>query len=112
MTLLLPEEEYPMEPVQWYSPKFDVSGHFGDFEQFKIDIHFANFGQFKTVPILSLLLTVGMSLLFYSVWVRRATKNNPNPLPLIKIPEPGIRSGPSYFQWFNQRESRIGFLSQ
>ena len=52
-----------------------------------------------------------ISQLLYSVWVRHvcvrhATKNNPNPLGLIKIQEPRIGFGKSYFQRFNQWESR------
>ena len=77
------------------------------FEQFKVDIHFANFGQVRIDPICFLFLTLDMSQLFYWVWVRHVAKNNP-----IKIQEPRIGSGTSYFQWFNQRESRTGFLSQ
>ena len=86
-------------------------GHFADCEGFKADIHFANFGQVKTVPICSFLLTVDRSQLLYSVWVRHTAKNNPN-LHLIKIQEPRTGFGRSYFQWFNQQESRTGFLSQ
>ena len=72
-------------------------GHFADFEEFKADIHFSNFGQVKTVPICSFLLPVGRAQLLYSVWVRHSAKNNPKPLHLIKIQEPGIRFGISYF---------------
>ena len=80
--------------------------------QVKPNIHFANFGQVKTVPDCSFLLTVDRSQLLYSVWVGRVAKNNPNPLRLIKIQEPGMGFGASYFQWFNQRNSKTGFLSQ
>ena len=69
------------------------------FEQFKVDIHFANFGQ--------VFLTLDMSQLFYWVWVRHVAKNNP-----IKIQEPRIGSGTSYFQWSDQWESRTGVRSQ
>ena len=47
--------------------------------------------------------------LFYWDWVSYNVKNNPNPLRLIKIQEPHIGSGTSYFWWFNQWESRTGF---
>ena len=85
------------------------TGHFADFEQFKVDIQFANFGQVRIDPICSLLLDLDRSQLFYWVWVRHATKNNP-----IKIQEPCISSGSgtSYFQWFSQRKSRTGVRSQ
>ena len=87
-------------------------GHFAHFEQFKVDIYFANFGQVRIDPICSLLLALYRSQLFYWVWVSYVAKNNPKPLPLIIIQEPCIGSGTSYFQWFNQQESRTGFLSQ
>ena len=96
---------------KWLEIKRFQIGHFADFEQLKADIHFANFGQVKTVPISSFLLPVDRSQLFYSVWVRSTVKNNPN-LCLIKIQEPHIGFGSSYFQWFNQWKSRTGFLSQ
>ena len=41
------------------------TGHFADFEQFKIDIHFVNFEQFKIDPISSILLTLERSQVFY-----------------------------------------------
>ena len=82
------------------------------FEQFKVDIYFTNFGQVQIDPIRSILLTLDRSQLFYWVWVRHAVKTNSNPLRLIKIQEPRIRSGTSHFQWSNQWESRTGFLSQ
>ena len=50
------------------------------------------------------------SQLFYWVWAKQATKNNPNPHRLIKIQELPIGSSKSHFPWFNQ--SRSGFLSQ
>ena len=58
-------------------------------------------------PNCSLVLTLDRPQLFYWVWVRHVAKNNP-----IKTQEPHIGSGTSYFQWFNQQESRTGFLSQ
>ena len=82
------------------------------FEQFKVDIHFANFGQVRIDPICSLLLTLDRSQLFYWVWVSYVAKTNPNPLHLVKIQEPHIGSGTSYFQWFNQQESRTVVWSQ
>ena len=66
----------------------------GDTQIFKlvillnVDVHSANFGQIKTDPIHSLLLTLDRSQL-----LRHATKNNPNPLSLIKIQEPSVGSG-------------------
>ena len=126
MSSLPPEEEYPMEPFQclpavqiwcfqllcdWRYIDFQT-GYFADFEQFKVDIYFANFGQVRIDPICSLLLALYKSQLFYWVWVSYVAKNNPKPLHLIIIQEPRIGSGTSYFQWFNQRESRTGFLSQ
>ena len=61
MTLLMPEEEYPMEPFQWYLPAVHAA-----FEQFKVDIHFANFGKIETVPICYfLLLWTGYSYFFF-----------------------------------------------
>ena len=74
------------------------TGYFADFEQFKVDIYFANFGQVRIDPIFSLLLTLDRLQLFYWVWVSYVAKNNPNPLRLIKIQEPRIGSGTSYFQ--------------
>ena len=82
------------------------------FEKFKADIHLANFEQVKTVTICFFLLTVDKSQSLYSVYIRRAAENNPNPLHLIKIQEPHIGSGASYFQWFNYWKSRTGFLCQ
>ena len=41
------------------------TGHFSDFEQFKVDIHFASFGQIRIDPISSLLLTLDRSQLLY-----------------------------------------------
>ena len=64
------------------------TSHFADFEQFKVDIYFTNLGQVKIHRIWSFLLTLDRSQLFYWVWVRHATKNDPNPLRLIKIQEP------------------------
>ena len=91
------------------------TGHFADFVQFKVDVHFANFGQVIIDLICSLwtghnyltelLLCTGQ--LFYWVWVRHVAKNN-----VVKIREPHIGSGTSYFQWFNQRKSRTGVCSQ
>ena len=72
--------------------------HFADFEQFKFNVHFANFGQVRTAPISPLLLTVDRSQLFCLVWVRHAAKDNTNSLCVIKIQEPCIGSGASYFQ--------------
>ena len=37
------------------------TGHFADFEQFRVDIHFANFGQVKIDPICFFLLTLDRS---------------------------------------------------
>ena len=60
--------------------KFDVSsfsvtldiqiftGHFADFEQFKVDIYFANYGQVRIDPIFFLLLTLNRSVILL-VWV-------------------------------------------
>ena len=67
--------------------------HFADVEQFKTDIHFTNSGQVRIEPTCSLLLAVDMSQLFYWVWVKHVTKNNP-----MKIQ----KRGRSYFQWFKQ----------
>ena len=47
------------------------------FEQFKVDTNFVNFGQVKIDPKWSFLLTLDRSQLFYWVWARHATKNNP-----------------------------------
>ena len=70
MTSLLPEAEYPMELFQcltgvqiwcfqllcdWRYIDFQT-GHFADFQQFKIDIHFANFSQVIIDPICDFLL--------------------------------------------------------
>ena len=54
------------------------TGHFADFEQFKVGIHFANFEQVqvKIDPVHFFLLTLNMSQLFYWVWAGHATKNN------------------------------------
>ena len=41
------------------------TSHFADFTQFKVDIYFDNFGQFKIDPILSFLLHLDRSQLFY-----------------------------------------------
>ena len=97
---------FPASPCR----EFQI-GNFANFEQFQVDIHFANFGQVKTVPIRSVLLTLDRSQLFYCVWVRHAAKNNPNPLHLIKIQEPRIGSGTSYFQRFTQQKL-VSYLSQ
>ena len=88
------------------------TGYFADFEQFKVDIYFANFGQVRIDSICSLLLALYRSQLFYWVWVSYVAKNNPKSLHLIIILEPRIGSGTSYFEWFNQQESRTGFLIQ
>ena len=71
-------------------------GHFAAFEQFKVDVQFVTSGQVKIDPICSHVLTLDNSESFYWVWVRHGTKNNPNPLSLIKINEPNI--GSSTFQ--------------
>ena len=39
------------------------TGHFADFEQFKVDIHFANFGQVRIDSICFLLGTLDRSQL-------------------------------------------------
>ena len=113
MTLLLPEEEYPMEPFQWCLPAVQIwcfwllhdwryidfqTGHFADIEQFKINNYFADFKHVKTDPTYSFLLTLSKSKYFtefrqdvrprksmqtFSVWQ--------------KIQEPGIYGG-SYVQ--------------
>ena len=82
------------------------------FEEFKIDIYFTNFGQVKIDHIWSSLLTLDSFQLFYWLWVRHVVKNNSNPLCLIKIQEPHMRSGTIHFQWSKQQEWRTGFLSQ
>ena len=71
MSSLPPEKEYPMEPFQWcliavqiwcfqllrnWRYKDFQTGHFADFEQFKVDFHFANFGQVRIYAICFLLL--------------------------------------------------------
>ena len=98
-TALPPEAEYSMEPFRWCLPAVQIwcfellhawryinfqTGHFGDFEQCKVDIHFANFEQVKIDPICSFLLTLNRLQLFCRVWARHATINNPNPLLLTK----------------------------
>ena len=63
----LPSEmEQPMKHFEWDLSAVQIwyfqllhdwryidfqTGHFADFEQFKVDIHFANFGQVKIDPI-------------------------------------------------------------
>ena len=47
------------------------TGHFANFERFKIDSHFANFEQVKIDPDRSLVLILGSSQLFKLVWARR-----------------------------------------
>ena len=58
---------------------FDVSsfsiidfqtGHFANFEQFKIDSHFANFGKVNINPNCLFLVTLDRLQLFYWAWVR------------------------------------------
>ena len=58
---------------------FDVSsfsiidfqtGHFANFEQFKIDSHFANFGKVNINPNCLFLLTLDRLQLFYWAWIR------------------------------------------
>ena len=126
MTLLLPEEEYPMEPFLWYLPAVQIWCSFllldWRYRDFKLVI-LLTLSSSKLIFILITLgksklslfvfsLIVDRSQLIYSVWVRDAVENNPNPLCLIKIQEPRIGFGTSYFQWFNQWKSRTGFLSQ
>ena len=41
------------------------TGHFGYFEQFKINVHFPDYGQVKIDHICFLLLTLNRSELFY-----------------------------------------------
>ena len=74
------------------------------FEQFKVDIHFANFMQVRIDPNCSLLLTLDWSQSFYWVWVRHIAKT-------IQC-KSSVGAGTSYFQWFNQWESRTGVCSQ
>ena len=81
------------------------NGHFADFEQIKSNLtllfYFTNFGQ-VTVALFSLSKMLGCKKQEkqskYSVWQ--------------KIKEPCIRSGTSHFQWFNQQESRTGWIPQ
>ena len=87
------------------------TGYFADFEQFKVDIYFANFGQVRIDSICFLFNDFVQVTVVLLIWVTYVAKNNPKPFRLIKIQEPRIGSGTSYFQWFNQRESRTGFLS-
>ena len=81
MVSLTPEVEYPIEPFEWGLLALQIccfwllhdqryidfqTGHFANFEQFKIYSHFTDFGQFKIVLIYNL----GRSQLFYQVWAR------------------------------------------
>ena len=82
-----------------------------DLKQFKVDIYFANFGQVRIDPICFLYwIWTGPS---YSTSLGKlCSEKQSKASPFDKIQEPGLRSGISYFQWFNQWESRTGFLSQ
>ena len=75
------------------------TGHFANFERFKIDSHFANFEQVKIDPDRSFVLILGRSQ-FKLVWARRqAAKNNSNPLGFAKKnQEPRSGSDRSPFQ--------------
>ena len=83
--------------------KFDVSSFFvtGVTQIFKLVILLTlssskfmfillTLGKSKLTLLVSFLLTLERSQLFYWVWVWHATKNNPNPLSLIKIQEPSV----------------------
>ena len=97
MTSLPPEAEYPMEPFRWCLPAVQIwcfyllhawryidfeTGHFTDFEHFKVDIHFANFGQVKIDPICSFLLTLNRLQLMNLG--KTCHNKNPNPALLIR----------------------------
>ena len=86
-------------------------GHFATLSSSKLIFILLTLGKSK-LSLFVFLLTVDRSQLLYSVWVRHAAENNPNPLCLIKIQKTRIGFGASYFQWFNQWKSRTGFLSQ
>ena len=74
------------------------TGHFADFKQFKVDIDFVNFGQVKIDPICSLLLLWTGHSYCTEFGQDMPQKNNPNPLPLIKIQELCIGSCTRNFQ--------------
>ena len=82
MKLVPHEVGYPIEPFEcglpavlmwcfllfhdWRYVDFQT-GHFADFEQFKIDNHFANFRQDKTDPTCLFSLTLGWSVILMSL---------------------------------------------
>ena len=94
----------------WLKIDFQT-GYFAAFEQFKTDIYFANFWQVRIDSICSLLLTLVRSVILVSLG-ELCSKKQSKLCPSDKNSRTMHRSGTSYMPWFNQWESRTGFLSQ
>ena len=117
MTLLPPEAEYPMELFQWFLPNFSVTGdfqivHFGDFEQFKVDIHLTNFWATENWPYSVLFMDFVQVTVILPSLGKTCREKQSKPSPFDKNSRTTFKICHKSFSMIQQQKSRTGFLSQ